>query len=81
MTFSMSFPTVLRRTIEQNVFRELYAGLFSFGMMIKINFLKFKGQYWRLMQALVMLTKFVIHLLLVTKIFMSQTSFSLYLHN
>ena len=55
--------------IKQNVFGELYASLFSFRMIIEIDFLKCKGQYLRLIQALEILRKFMIHLLLVTKTF------------
>ena len=40
MVFSISFLSILRRKIEQNILEELYAGLFGLEMMIDVNFLK-----------------------------------------
>jgi len=43
MTFSMSFPNVLRRTIGLKVFGELYDSLLDLGMMMDVDTLKYKG--------------------------------------
>ena len=51
----------------QKILSELYTSLFGLGIMIDINFMKYKGQNLRLIQVLAMLTKLVIHLLLVIK--------------
>ena len=67
MTFSISFPSMLRRIMGQKILSELYTSLFGLGIMIDINFMKYKGQNLRLIQVLAMLTKLVIHLLLVIK--------------
>jgi len=40
MTFSMSFPKVLRRTMGPNDFRESYDSLLGFGMTIVVEVLK-----------------------------------------
>ena len=40
MTFSMSFPNVLRRTIGLNNFGKLYDALFGFGVTMVIDILK-----------------------------------------
>ena len=68
MAFSISFPSVLRRIIGQNVLRKLYTGLFGLGIMISVDFLKYNSQWPRLIHELAMLTKFVIYLELFTKI-------------
>jgi len=68
MAFSISFSSILRRTIGWNTLGELYTGLFGLEMMININFLKCNSQWLRLIYKLAMLTKFVIHLELFTKI-------------
>jgi len=44
MTFSMSFPDVLRRTIGLNTLGELYNSLLGLGMMINVDTLKYEGQ-------------------------------------
>ena len=67
MTFSISFPSMLRRIMGQKILSKLYTSLFGLGIMIDINFIKYKGQNLRLIQVLAMLTKLVIHLLLVIK--------------
>ena len=54
ITFSMSLPTVLRRTIGLNDLDESYKFLFSLEMMTVVNFLKCKGQYPNLIQVLAM---------------------------
>ena len=54
ITFSMSLPTVLRKTISLNDLGESYNFLFSLGMTIIVNLLKCKGQYPNLIQALAM---------------------------
>jgi len=43
MTFSISFPNVLRRTIGLKVFGELYDSLLDLGMMMDVDTLKYKG--------------------------------------
>ena len=68
MAFHISFPSMLRKMIEQKVLNKLYAGLFGLGIMINIDFLKYKGQNLRLIQVLAMLMKLVIYLLSVIKI-------------
>ena len=55
ITFSMSLPRVLRRTIGQKVFGLSYVNLFGFGMTTMVETLKYLGQYPRLMQALAIL--------------------------
>ena len=45
ITFSMSLPTVLRRTIGLNNLEELYNFLFGLEMMTIVDFLKCEGQY------------------------------------
>jgi len=45
MTFSMSLPTVLRRTIDLKALRELYDFLLGLGITIIVDLLKCKGQY------------------------------------
>ena len=69
MTFSISFPNMLRRIIEQNIFGKLYTSLFDLGMIINVKFLKCEGQNLRLIQVLVILMKFTMDLSLVIKIF------------
>jgi len=68
MAFFISFPSILRRTIEWNILRESYASLFSLAIIFDINFLKWNGQWPRLIYKLAILTKFVIYLELFTKI-------------
>ena len=58
ITFSMSLPRVLRRTIGRNTFRLSYDCLFGLGMIIVVDILKWFGQCPRLMQASVMLMTF-----------------------
>ena len=55
ITFSTSLPRVLRRTMGWNAFRLSYDVLFSLGMTIVMEVLKYLGQWPKLMQALVML--------------------------
>ena len=55
ITFSMSLLRVLRRTIGQNAFRLSYNVLFSLGMTIMVEVLKYLGQWPKLMQASAML--------------------------
>ena len=40
MTFSISFPIIFNKTIEQNIFGELYDALLDFGIMMEVNSLK-----------------------------------------
>ena len=56
ITFSMSFPNVLRRTIRQNIFEESYDALLGFEMIIKVDVLKYDSQWLRLMHILAILT-------------------------
>ena len=58
ITFSMSLPRVLRRTIGRNAFGLSYDCLFSLGMIIVVDILKWFGQCPRLMQAFAMLMTF-----------------------
>ena len=51
ITFSISLPRVLRRTIGRKVFGLLYDYLFGFGMSTVVDTLKYLGQYPRLIQA------------------------------
>ena len=60
MTFSMSFPNILRRMIGQNILGLLYNVLLGFRMIIDIDFLKCKGQYPRLMCEFAMLTMYLL---------------------
>ena len=43
ITFSMSLPRVLSRTIGQKAFGLSYDGLFGFGMMTVVDILKYLG--------------------------------------
>jgi len=43
MTFSISLPTVLRKTIGLNDLGESYKFLFGLGMMTVVDFLKCEG--------------------------------------
>jgi len=43
MTFSISFPSMLRRMMEQKNLSEFYTSLFGLGIMIDINFMKCEG--------------------------------------
>ena len=54
ITFLISLPTVLNRTIGLKDFGELYNFLFGLGMTTVIDLLKCDGQYPSLIQALVM---------------------------
>ena len=54
ITFSMSLPTVLKRTIGLNDLGESYNFLFSLEMTIIVDLLKCEGQYPNSIQALVM---------------------------
>ena len=55
ITFSMSLPRVLRRTIGQKAFGLSYDNLFGFGMTTMVDTLKYLGQCPRLMQVLAIL--------------------------
>jgi len=55
MTFWMSLPTVLRRTISLKALGESYDFLLGLGITIIVDFLKCEGQYSTLIQALAML--------------------------
>jgi len=52
MTFLMSLPTVLRRTIGLNDLGESYNFLFGLGIMTIVDILKCNGQYPKLIQVL-----------------------------
>ena len=54
ITFSISLPTVLSRTIGLKDFGELYNILFGLGMTTVIDLLKCDSQYPSSIQALVM---------------------------
>jgi len=68
IAFLMSFPKMFRRTIEWNILKESYTRLFSLEIIIKVHFLKYIGQWLRLMYKLAILMKLVTYLKLVTKI-------------
>jgi len=53
ITFSISFPSILRRKIGQKVFRELYTSFFGLWIIIDVDLLKCKSQYLRLIYVLV----------------------------
>ena len=55
MTFLMSLPTVLRRTIGLNTLGESYDFLFSLKMTIMVDLLKCEGQYPNLIHMLAIL--------------------------
>jgi len=59
---------MFQKIIGLKVFGELYTSLFGLEIMIDVDILKYKGQYPRLIYALVILIMFEIHLLLVIKI-------------
>jgi len=52
MTFSISFPSVLRKMIGWNDLRVLYVSFWGFGIMTDIEALKWLGQKERLIQVL-----------------------------
>jgi len=55
ITFSMSWPNVLRRTIGRNAFSWSYEGLLGLGMIIVDKTLKYFGQYPKLIHESAML--------------------------
>ena len=55
MTFLISFPNILRRTIGLKDLGELYDSLLGFGMTIVIEVLKWKDQWSKLIHILAML--------------------------
>jgi len=59
ITFSMSLPNVLRRTIGWNAFGWSYKDLLGLGMIIVDETLKYFGQYSKLMHELAMLIMLV----------------------
>ena len=63
ITFSISLPTVLRRTIGLNNLGESYNFLFGLGMTIIVDLLKCEGQYPNSIQALTMWMIILRHLL------------------
>jgi len=68
ITFSMSFPIILRRKMGQNVLEVLYDSLLDFGIIIDVKFLKWEGQWLKLMHKFAILTILVIHLSSLTNI-------------
>ena len=69
ITFSMSLPRVLRRTIGRKAFGLLYDNLFGFGMTTMVDTLKYLGQCPRLMQASAILMTLERQVLFLTMIF------------
>ena len=69
ITFSMSLPRVLRRTIGWKAFRLSYDDLFGFGMTTVVDTLKYLGQCLRLMQASAILMTLEGQVLFLTMIF------------
>ena len=61
----MSFPIVLRKKMGQNVLEIPYNSLLGFGIIINVNFLKWKGQ---LIHKFVILTILTIYLALPTNV-------------
>ena len=62
----MSFPNILRKTIDQNFLEVSYDGLLDFEIMINVDFLKWKGQYLRLIQEFAILMILATYLALST---------------
>ena len=65
MTFSMSLPKVLRRTMGLNTFGESYNILLDFSITIVVEILKWEGQKPRLKHEftiLIMLCKYILSL-------------------
>jgi len=69
ITFSMSLPRVLSRTIGRKAFGLLYDGLFSFGIMTVLDILKYLGQCPRLMQVSAILMILERHASFLTMVF------------
>ena len=69
ITFSMSLPRVLSRTIGQKAFGLSYDGLFGFGMTTMVDILKYLGQCPRLMQASAILMILERHASFLTMVF------------
>jgi len=63
MTFSMSLPIVLRRTISLNVLGESYDILLGFGITLVVEILKCEGQKPKSKHEFTILTKFSKHIL------------------
>ena len=61
ITFLISFPMVLRRTIGLNVLEELYASLLDFGITINEEILKWEGQWPNSKHVLAMLMIYFRH--------------------
>jgi len=62
MTFSMSLLSIFNITIGQIILGESYEVLLGLGLMIDISYLKYKGQYPKLIYVLAMLIKFFRHI-------------------
>ena len=62
MTFLISLPSVLSKTIGLNVFVESYNTLLGFGIMIDNDILKWDGQWPKSMQASAILMMFWKHI-------------------
>ena len=63
MTFLISFPNMLRKTMGLKDFRELQDSLFSLGMMIVVEYLKCNGHNSNSKQVLAILMIFLRHAL------------------
>ena len=63
MTFLISLPKVLRRTIGLNAFRESYNILLDFDITIVVEILKWEGQKLKLKHEFTILIKLYKHIL------------------
>jgi len=63
ITFTISLPKVLKRTIDLNTLEELYNVLSGFGITIVVEILKWKGQKPKSKYEFTILTKFFKHVL------------------
>ena len=66
ITFSISFPIVLRRIIGPKALEELYNSLLGLGMMIEVETLKCKGQWSNSKHVSAILMIFFRHMLFLT---------------
>jgi len=66
IAFSINLPSVLRSTMGQKTLELLYNGLLGFEMIIDMDFLKYNGQWLRLIYIFAILTILAVHLRLLT---------------
>ena len=63
MTFSISLPSILKRTISQNILGVLYEALLGLGIIMEDNVLKCDSQCSRFIHTLAILIKLLTHVL------------------